>query len=181
MASAFGNQIQNRNFLSPVGFKFTLAKYPKVSFFCNTARIPELNLGTAIQPSYLKDLDVPGEKISYGDFTLSFLVDEGLENYMAIHNWITGLGFPETTQQFRDLTTNDDSIRDLKEQYSDGSLSILNSNYRTTANVKFKDLFPVSLTSLEFDATVSDIQYFTAEVVFKYTVYNIVDANGESL
>ena len=181
MASAFGNQIQNRNFLSPVGFKFTLAKYPKVSFFCNTARIPELNLGTAIQPSYLKDLDVPGEKISYGDFTLSFLVDENLENYMSIHNWITGLGFPETTQQFRDLTTNDDSIRDLKEQYSDGSLSILNSNYRTTANVKFKDLFPVSLTSLEFDATVSDIQYFTAEAVFKYTVYNIVNANGEPL
>jgi hypothetical protein len=181
MASAFGNQIQNRNFLSPVGFKFTLAKYPKVSFFCNTARIPELNLGTAIQPSYLKDLDVPGEKISYGDFTLSFLVDENLENYMSIHNWITGLGFPETTQQFKDLTTNDDSIRDLKEQYSDGSLSILNSNYRTTANVKFKDLFPVSLTSLEFDATVSDIQYFTAEAIFKYTVYNIVDTNGELL
>ncbi len=181
MASAFGNQIQNRNFLSPVGFKFTLAKYPKVSFFCNTARIPELNLGTAIQPSYLKDLDVPGEKISYGDFTLSFLVDENLENYMSIHNWITGLGFPETTQQFKNLTTNDDSIRDLKEQYSDGSLSILNSNYRTTANVKFKDLFPVSLTSLEFDATVTDIRYFTAEAVFKYTVYNIVDANGEPL
>jgi hypothetical protein len=181
MASAFGNQIQNRNFLSPVGFKFTLAKYPKVSFFCNTARIPELNLGTAIQPSYLKDLDVPGEKISYGDFTLSFLVDENLENYMSIHNWITGLGFPETTQQFKDLTTNDDGIRDLKDQYSDGSLSILNSNYRTTANVKFKDLFPVSLTSLEFDATVSDIQYFTAEVIFKYTVYNIVDTNGEPL
>jgi hypothetical protein len=181
MASAFGNQIQNRNFLSPVGFKFTLAKYPKVSFFCNTARIPELNLGTAIQPSYLKDLDVPGEKISYGDFTLSFLVDENLENYMSIHNWITGLGFPETTQQFKDLTTNDDGIRDLKDQYSDGSLSILNSNYRTTANVKFKDLFPVSLTSLEFDATVSDIQYFTAEAIFKYTVYNIVDTNGEPL
>jgi len=126
-------------------------------------------------------LDVPGEKISYGDFTLSFLVDENLENYMSIHNWITGLGFPETTQQFKDLTTNDDGIRDLKDQYSDGSLSILNSNYRTTANVKFKDLFPVSLTSLEFDATVSDIQYFTAEAIFKYTVYNIVDTNGEPL
>jgi hypothetical protein len=181
MASAFDNQIQNRNFLSPVGFKFTLAKYPKVSFFCNTARIPELNLGTAIQPSYLKDLDVPGEKITYGDFTLSFLVDENLENYMSIHNWITGLGFPETTQQFKDLVTNEDGIRDLKEQYSDGSLSILNSNYRTIADVKFKDLFPVSLTSLEFDATVSDIQYFTAEVVFKYTVYNILGTDGEPL
>jgi len=181
MASAFTNQIQNRNFLSPVGFKFTLAKYPKVSFFCNTARIPEINLGTAIQPSYLKDLDVPGEKLTYGDLTITFLVDESLENYMAVHNWLTGLGFPETTQQFRNLTTNDDGIRDLKEQFSDGALSILNSNYRSTANVKFKDLFPVSLTSLEFDSTVTDIQYFTAEVTFKYTVYNIVDTNGDPL
>ena len=52
MANPFANQIQNRNFLAPVGFKFTLAKYPKVSFFSNSARIPELSLGTAVQPSY---------------------------------------------------------------------------------------------------------------------------------
>lgn len=181
MASSFDNQIQNRNFLSPVGFKFTLANYPKVSFFSNSTRLPELNLGVANQPSYLKDLDLPGEKITYGDFYLRFLVDENLENYMSIHNWITGLGFPETTQQFKNLTTNEDGIRDLKNQYSDGSLSILNSNYRTVANVRFKDLFPVSLTSLEFDSTVTDIQYFTAEVVFKYTVYNILDASGDPL
>ena len=42
--SPFANQIGNRNFLSPVGFKFTLAKEPKVAFFCNSARIPEINL-----------------------------------------------------------------------------------------------------------------------------------------
>ena len=42
MANPFANQIQNRNFLAPVGFKFTLAKYPKVSFFSNSARIPEV-------------------------------------------------------------------------------------------------------------------------------------------
>jgi hypothetical protein len=180
MASAFSNQIQNRNFLSPVGFKFTLARFPKISFFSNTAKIPEIILGTATQPSYLKDLDVPGEKLTYGDLIISFLVDENLENYMAVHNWLTGLGFPETTQQFKNLTSND-NIRDLKNQYSDGSLSILNSNFRTTANVKFKDLFPISLTSLDFDNNVQDIQYFTAEATFKYTVYSIVDTNGNPL
>ena len=88
MATAFDNQISNRNFLSPVGFKFTLAKEPKVSFFSNTARIPELSLGTAVQPSYLKDVDVPGDKLLYGDFSLRFLVDENMENYMKIHNWL---------------------------------------------------------------------------------------------
>ena len=102
MASAFANQIQNRNFLSPLGFRFSLAKIPKVNFFCNSARIPEINLGIAVQPSYLKDIDVPGEKLTYGDLTIRFLVDENMENYMAVHNWLTGLGFPETAQDFKD-------------------------------------------------------------------------------
>ena len=58
MADPFANQIQNRNFLAPVGFKFTLAKYPKVAFFSNSARVPEISLGTAVQSSYLKDIDL---------------------------------------------------------------------------------------------------------------------------
>jgi len=180
MSCNFPNQIENRNFLSPIGFKFTLAKYPKISFFSNSTRIPEINMGTAIQPTYLKDLDVPGDKLSYGDFSLRFLVDENMENYMAVHNWLTGLGYPETTQQFKDLTTNDDGVRDLKEQFSDGSLHILNSNFRTQAIVKFRDLFPTSLTSLEFEASDTDVNYFTAEVGFKYTVYNILASDNRT-
>jgi len=178
--NAFAGQIQNRNFLSPIGFKFTIAKTPKVDFFCNSARIPEIVLGTAIQATYLKDIDVPGDKLQYGDFSLRFLVDEELENYMAVHNWLTGLGFPETPQQFKDLTTDPDNQRDPNEAFSDGSLHILNSNYRTSAIVKFEGMFPTSLSSLEFEATDNDINYFTAEVNFKYTVYNMVSPDGRT-
>tara|TARA_B100001063_G_C16730044_1_gene538758 strand:+ start:45 stop:590 length:546 start_codon:yes stop_codon:yes gene_type:complete len=178
--TAFPEQIGNRNFLSPVGFKFTLSKNPKIPFFCNTARIPEINLGTAIQPSYLKDVDVPGDKLTYGDFSLTFLVDENMQNYMAVHNWMTGLGFPETTQQFKDLITDEDSVRELNRQFSDGSLHILNSNFRDVAIVKFKDLFPISLTSLDFETSDTDINYFTAQVTFKYTVYNVLAADNRT-
>ena len=180
MADPFVNQIQNRNFLAPVGFKFTLAKYPKVAFFSNSARIPELSLGTAVQPSYLKDIDVPGEKLTYGDLNIRFLVDENMQNYMAMHNWLKGIGFPETPQQFADLTTDKDGLRDPLEVFSDGSLHILNSNFQDVAIVKFNDLFPVGLTSLEFDATETDINYFTAEATMRYTVYNIFDTDGRT-
>jgi len=180
MADPFANQIQNRNFLAPVGFKFTLAKYPKVSFFSNSARIPELSLGTATQPSYLKDIDIPGEKLTYGDLVIRFLIDENMQNYMAMHNWLKGIGFPETPQQFADQTTNADGVRDEKEVFSDGSLHILNSNFKDVAIVRFNDLFPVGLTSLEFDATETDINYFTAEAVMRYTVYNIFDTDGRT-
>jgi len=175
------NQIDNRNFLSPVGFKFTLAKFPKVTFFSNTARIPDITLGTAIQSTYLKDIDVPGEKLTYGELNVRFLVDENLENYMRIHNWLTGLGFPDSAQQFIDKTTDEDNIRDNLEQFSDGSLHILNSNFKDIAIVKFKDLFPIYLTSLEFDATESDVNYFTADVTFKYTIYDIISPLGKPL
>ena len=171
--SAFGKQIQNRNFLSGVAFKFNLAKFPKVDFFSNSARIPELSLELTTQPSYLKNIDVPGERLSFGDFTLRFLVDENMENYISIYDWLTGLGFPETTKEFADLNKDKSGQKDPKEAFCDGTLRILNSNYREVSQVKFTDLFPTSLTSLDFDATNTDVQYFTAEATFKYTLYKI--------
>ena len=98
-----GTPIDNRNFLAPTGFKFSLKRSPGVAFFCNQANIPSLDLGIATQPSYLKDIDVPGDKIQFGDLTLRFLVDEDLVNYMEIQNWIRGLGYPETLQEFDKL------------------------------------------------------------------------------
>ena len=180
MATAFANQITNRNFLSPAGFNFSITKTPKVSFFCSSASIPEITFDTNTQPTYLKDIDLPGEKLEYQDLMVRFLVDEDLKNYMAIHNWMTGIGYPESLGDFKTETTADDGSRDMNQQYSDGSLSILNSQFRTNAIVKFKDLFPVSLTSLEFDTSVTDIQYFTAQANFKYLVYNIVAADGRT-
>ena len=172
--SAFGKQIANRNFLSGIGFKFNLTKFPKVDFFSNSARIPELSLELTTQPSYLKNIDVPGERLSFGDFTLRFLVDENMENYQSIYDWLTGLGFPETTKEFAEIIKDKDGQRDPKEAFCDGTLRILNSNFREVGKVKFNDLFPISLTSLEFDATNTDVQFFTAEATFKYTLYKLV-------
>ena len=172
--SAFRKQIANRNFLSGVGFKFNLTKFPKVDFFSNSATIPELSLELAQQASYLKNIAVPGERLTFGDFTLRFLVDENMENYLSVYNWLTGLGFPETTKEFADLIKDKDGQRDPKEAFCDGTLSILDSNYREVGKVKFNDLFPISLTSLEFDATNTDVQFFTAEATFKYTLYKLV-------
>ena len=176
---SWANQINNRNFLSGIGFKFNLGKFPKVDFYCNTARIPELTLATTTQPSYLKDIDVPGEKINYGDLTIQFLVDENMENYKIVYDWIVGLGFPETTQQFKDLLKDPVDVTqpgDDKKQFADGTLRILNSNFNEVAKVKFLDMFPVSLSSLDFDATSTDVNYFTAQATFKYTVYQLTSS-----
>tara|TARA_B100000035_G_scaffold160011_1_gene136434 strand:+ start:747 stop:1298 length:552 start_codon:yes stop_codon:yes gene_type:complete len=179
--SFYDHQIQNRNFMSPIGFKLTLSTKEKVDFLSNSANVPGISLGTALQGTTFRILDVPGDEVMYEDFTINFLVDEDLKNYMIIHNWITGLGIPENFKQYKDLTTNEDGQKDEMLQYCDGTLHILNSNFRDMARVKFADLFPVSLTSLQFNATENDVNYFTAEASFKYTIYNITDPTGEPL
>ena len=180
-----GTPISNRNFLAPTGFKFSLKRCPSAAFFCNQANIPSLDLGIAQQTSYLKDLDIPGDKIVFGDLNLRFLVDEDLFNYMEIQNWIRGLGYPEKLSQLKDLA-EDGKIKSRFGQageniYSDATLQILSNNLVPKFQVMFKDVFPYSLSTISFDATDTDIDYFTAEVSFKYTIYDITDLSGTDL
>ena len=187
--SPFDKQIANRNYMSPLGFKLILTKPPKVDFHCQSANIPSISMGTAIQPTYLKDIPVPGDKVLYDDLNVRFLVDEKMENYLAIHKWITGLGYPESIGQYRQLKKDDNRTDSLVAdkgdplyfQYSDATLQVLNSNYKPSVLINFKDAFPISLSTLDFDVTTRDYNYFTAEVTFKYTIYNITDPSGNRI
>ena len=181
------SQIENRNFLAPVGFKFNLQRSPGVAFFCNQANIPDLNLGVANQPNPLRDIPTPGDKVDFGDLNLRFLVDEDLTNYMEIQNWIRGLGYPEDTEQFDKLEKSGSSTLPKRymqigdQIYSDGTLQVLSSNMVAKFNVNFNELWPYSLTTLTFDATDTDIEYFTADVSFKYTMYKLTDLQNKPL
>ncbi len=174
--SPLQRQISNRNFLSPIGFKFILSKEPKVDFFSNSASIPGINLGVAIQPTYLKDIPIPGDKLSYNDFSLKFMIDENMENYLLIHNWLRGFGYPESLEEYQELLNDDEYFPGQQTAISgqsDGTLLIYNSNYKPVVSVVFEGMFPTSLTSVEFNAKESGANYIEAEVVFKYTIYNI--------
>ncbi len=178
MTKPWTNQVDNRNYLSPIGFKFSITKVPKADFFSNSASIPGINLGFAIQPTYLKDIPVPGDKLTFQDFTLKFFVDEDMTNYLEVYNWLRGLGFPESVQEHLDLKKGDQynpstSFKDQMNEYSDASLFIYNSNFNEVARIDFRDVFPVSLSTINFDATATDVNYVTAEATFKYSIYNI--------
>ena len=180
-----GTPIGNRNFLSPIGFKFSLKRSPGVAYFCNEANIPDMSLSIAEQPTYLRNIPLPGDKIEFGDLNLRFMVDEDLTNYMEIQNWIRGLGYPEAISQYSELEdkayikqTFGNKRQDV---YSDGTLQILSNNLVPKFQVLFDDLFPYSLSTVTFDATDTDIEYFTAEVSFKYTIYNITNLEGKLL
>ena len=158
-------------FLSGVGFQLSLKKLPGVSYYCQSATVPSLNLAVADQPTMYRRLPEPGDEINYDDLSIRFLVDEDMTNYISIHNWMRYLGYPESN---KDWTTFKDGETYAEKQYSDGSLFILDSNFVKRFEVRFQDLFPVSLGGLQLDASYTDTEYFTIDATFKYSIYDIV-------
>ena len=180
------------DYASPVQFRFKCSKLPKVEFFCQTANIPGIGLGTASMPTGLKDIPIPGDKVTYQDLAISFLVDENLNNYKEIHDWIIGLGFPQNHTQFADLqaigsdrysgstsgsvvpnSPNNNAVPD-GGTYSDATLTILNSKNIAKVEIRFHNIFPTSLGSLSYDVQASDVNYLQASVDFSYMYYEIV-------
>ncbi len=163
------NQVSNRNFLSIGGFQLVLNRCRKVDFLCNKANLPGLSMGSAIQSNYLRDIPVPGDKIQYEDLRVDFIVDENMENYHQIYNWMRELGYPEDLGQSK------------LDNRSDATLLILNSSLQVSGKVKFRDVFPVSLEGIPFNATIQDQQYFTATAVFKYTMFDLMNIDGKEV
>ena len=173
---AFQNQITDRNFLQATGFSFTVNRASHLGYYGNSINVPGLVLGTVEQPSYTRMIPRPGELLEFNDLRIRFLIDQGLQNYNEIQNWMRGLGFPESLQEIYDFQ-KDGPIDNggIQNLFSDGTLTILNGINRPMFSVKFKDMFPVTLSDITFDATATDVEYLTAEVTFKYSVYNITD------
>ena len=180
------------DYASPVQFRFKCTKLPKVEFFCQTANIPGIGLGVANIETPLKTIPFPGDKVTYNDLAISFLVDENLENYKEIHDWIIGLGAPQNHTQFSDFrglssdrfpgTSSSNAITGqatadpLPEggMYSDATLTVLNSKNIAVTEIRFHNIFPTSLGSLSYNVQASDVDYLTTAVDFSYMYYEIV-------
>lgn len=164
----------NINPLQSNGFLFGIQKLPEISFFCQEATLPDLQAPSAEIETPLVVVPIPGEKLSFGDLAITFLIDEGMHNYVAVHNWMVGLGFPESHEQYKNFIssrTNELNRNELLSGYSDGTLQILNSTNNPTRTVRFVDLFPTSLQQLTLQSTTQDTTYLAATATFRYTTY----------
>ena len=178
MASWYSEQLTNRNFLSPIGFLFLLDKAKKVSFLCQKAEIPEITLGTVDIPT-AGLVRMPREgNIIYNVLSLDFIVDEDLRNYMELHNWMRALGTPQDLGERKTWKDLHEKTPTQDGRFSDATLQVLNNNNNANFDVVFKDLFPVNLSTLSFDVTANDNDFFTATATFRYTLYEIRNVNS---
>jgi hypothetical protein len=197
--NSYARQPSKLDYASPTQFKFNILKLPKVEYFCTTVNIPGISLGTQSQPTRFKDIPLPGDKLSYEALSMTFMVDENLENFQEIHGWLVGLGFPRDHSEFRNLIAAGGDRFPAKNQsisteigkvkygspnvggvYSDATLTILTSKNNPQLEVRFRDVFPTALTGLTYSQQADDVDYLTATVSFSYSIYDFASVGAST-
>jgi len=189
--SPISRQPTKLDYSSPTQFKFGIIQLPKVEFFTVAANLPGITLPSATYNTPFKDIPTMGDKPEYEDLTITFIVDEFLENYISMHEWLIGSGFPKNRTQFAGfrsdtatqpqgaLGTSTD-IGDTQPatpdrgMYGDATLTILSNKNNPLVEVRFQDVFPTSLGGLSYTQTATDVEYLTVEATFQYKIYEIV-------
>lgn len=169
--SAIDNTPSNKNFLSPLNFKFQIKKAPHVNFFIQKVNIPDVKLISPEYPNPFVNAPIPGEHLTYGILDITFKVDEDLQNYLEIHNWVKALGKPQNYDQYKTIQDKKPGTGD--GIYSDISLMVLSSTKMANYEIVFMDAFPVNISSVVFNTTDNDVNYIEASASFRYTLFDI--------
>ena len=166
------NTPQNKNFLSPLNFVFQIKRSPHLNFFVQEVNLPSITADNIDSTNPFVKIPISGDHLRFADLRVTFKVDEDLQNWFEIHNWIRSLGFPDNFDEYKKIsslpTVSGDGIT------SDISLIILNQRRMPIFDVSFRNAFPVSLSDLQFTATETDVNYITASVDFRYILYDVV-------
>ena len=174
------------NFLRPNAFKFVIKDLPKVAYTCQSANLPSIQMGFAVQPTPFIDLPRIGDKINFSEFSIRFLISEDMVNYKELLDWLVALGFPNSYNEFGGFVGERlnrfpfirlDSGETEAAAYSDGTLTILDSSNNPKTNIIFKDLFPTAVEALDFDITSSSVEFFVGIASFKYRTFEIEALN----
>ena len=172
-------------------WRLSINRIPKVTWFLTSAQLPGVNLGQAMIPTPLLDQQLPGDKLTFEPLNITFLVDEELQNYRELWEWIVGIGFPEQHPQYtnvlgasgRSTTYSRPSDADGRLQstpsdsalFSDGTLIVYNSKNIPKLKVYFKDMYPTSLSALEYSNADTDVEYLSGIITFNYLYYTFED------
>jgi len=163
---------QNPNYLQATKYLLTFDRIGSTQYFCQSVNIPGVSIGQAPINTPMLDIYAPGNKITYNQLNIDFAVDEALDSWQQIHNWFRSIASPESFGERKRLSDaqNQYKLGNGPKGYSDATLTVLNNLNNPVLRVKFFNVFPISLSDIQFDTkmTADDIVYGTATFVFDY-------------
>lgn len=158
------------NYFSPLSFIVTVNRLPNTEFFTQRFLLPGVFMQPVAKSTPIAQIYELPDRLTYGEFDLGFIIDENMNNYIEILDWMKGISAPESTDQYKALAASQEKTK------SDISVIINNSHKNPNKKFTFVDCFPIGLSSISLDVRGQDIVYPEATVTFRYNYFEISDA-----
>lgn len=161
---------ENFNYMQPTSFKLVIDRrnYPNLEFFCQNVTHPGMIMNPVELPvRRLAGLPFPGDTLTFNELSTNILLDENLESYTEMFNWIRRL--LETN-----MLDNQAAGNTTQPNYADITLSILSSHNNQTKQVRYIDCVPTSLGDINFESTSSGQEFITFAASFRFNYFELV-------
>jgi len=157
----------NKNYLQPTGFKFIINRqnYTNLEFFAQSVTHPGATVAPLEMPlSRIQSMPLAGDKINYGEMQLDILLDENMESYIEMQNWLERI--------VNDGQVNSESTTKVPT-YADITLMILTSHNNNNVQIRYNDCLPTNVGSIQLSANATDVTYPTFTTSFRFSSFEI--------
>jgi len=167
--------ICNTDLLQSSKFILSFPRIQLTQFFCQAVNIPGISVQNTLQTTPFSDLNIPGDKINFDIFSMEFLVDEELQSWVQVHDWIRGITFPTEFTEYKDLNKSSKFSSVSKHpQYADADLIVQSATNQSKIKFHFVDMFPISVSGVNLDVRVGSERVLTATANFKYKRFDVI-------
>ena len=161
MSGAITSYPSTTNLLQPTKYLVTFPEISETMYFCQKANIPGVSLGMAVQQTPNIDLFHSGTKLEYNTFDITFMVNEDLSAWTTIYKWMN------------DLSSADNNYSRRKENRKQAIFTVMSNLNNPKFRIKLNDIFPISLSDLDFDTTMSAEEHMLATASFRYDWFDL--------
>jgi hypothetical protein len=147
-----------------------------MQFFCQSVNVPGISMSEVPQNTPFVDLYLPGDKAIYDLLNVTFIIDEELQSWKEIHDWIRAMTFPTEFEEYANLdrlSSMNLGSQSVKPQFADAAVTLFSSSNKPLYRFKFKDIFPTSVSTFILSTGESPETIITADATFRYSWYDI--------
>jgi hypothetical protein len=133
--------------------------------------LPGVSLGEVVRVTPFLDMYSPGTKLTYEPLEVEFMVDEELLSWKNLYDWFTSIGDPDGFEKR-------DGSRELQtiKHFSDATLTVLSALNNPILRIQYTNVFPLTISDIQFDTTKSADTIITARATFRYQSYKYLTA-----
>jgi hypothetical protein len=162
---------ENTNLLQPTKFLLTFSRIATTQYFCQTVNLPGVSLGEVVRVTPFLDMYSPGTKLTYEPLEMEFMVDEELLSWKNLYDWFTSMADPDGFEK-RDVSRELQTIK----YFSDATLTVLSALNNPILRIQYTNVFPLTISDIQFDTTRSADTIITAKATFRYQSYKYLTA-----